>query len=191
MVRLMKNAWLVKNAATHIKTCVINTMSKAKFDFSKHFEGRYKISTDLSACGLWFFEVKWKLVLLFYTRWHRRCSFLPLYPRCGPGNCTKKIKINKCPGGERVGEGGGGWGWGGEGEGGGMRGGRNWNWLMHVPGFFPINLHYFSCSIRTYYTLLIIVCKYIFTERYLTLKVPVLYSFLNLRLAFLLAFGAV
>jgi hypothetical protein len=68
MARLMKKARLVKNAATHIKTRVINTMSKAKFDFSKHFEGRYKISTDLSARGPWSFEVKWKLDLLFYTR---------------------------------------------------------------------------------------------------------------------------
>ena len=120
MARLMKIARLVKNAATHIQTRVINTMSKAKFDFSKHFEGRYKISTDLSAHGPWSFEVKWKLVLLFYTRWHRRCSFLPLYPRCGPGSCTKKIKINKRPGGERVGREEGG-------EGGGGRGGCNWN----------------------------------------------------------------
>jgi hypothetical protein len=35
MAQLMKNARLVKNAATRIKTNVINTMSKAKFDFSK------------------------------------------------------------------------------------------------------------------------------------------------------------
>jgi hypothetical protein len=48
----MKIARLMKNASTHIKTRVINTISKAKFDFSKHFEGRYKISTDLSARGL-------------------------------------------------------------------------------------------------------------------------------------------
>ena len=122
MARLMKIARLVKNAATHIQTRVINTMSKAKFDFSKHFEGRYKISTDLSACGLWFFEVKWKLVLLFYTRWHRRCSFLPLYPRCGPGNCTKKLKLTNVR--ERRGLGRE---EGGEGGGGGVRGGRNWN----------------------------------------------------------------
>ena len=150
-----------------IKTCVINTMSKAKFDFSKHFEGRYKISTDLSAHGPWSFEVKWKLVLLFYTRWHRRCSFLPLYPRCGPGNCTKKLKLTNVREGRGLGreegcEGGGGC--------------EGWPQLELTDActwIFPINLHYFSCSIRTYYTLLIIVCKYIFTERYLTLKIPV------------------